>query len=114
MGYLQRVARKKVENSPLNIMYRLWTVPTVVVALLIGVAITAVVFLGGSFAHAQEEGGQTPDEAAPSLVPLTEMTAQDEYKGEDGGLYGGGKNEPPEAHQVASQEEPAKITPLDA
>ena len=24
------------------------------------------------------------------------MTAEDRYKGEDGGLYGGGKNEPPE------------------
>ncbi len=103
-----------MENTSLDITYRLWTVPTVVVALLIGVAITAVVFLGGSFAHAQEEGGQTPDEAASSLVPLTEMTAQDEYKGEDGGLYGGGKNEPPEAHQAAAQDELAKITPLDA
>jgi hypothetical protein len=98
----------------LNVTYRLWTVPTVVVALLIGVAITAVLFMGGSFFHAREEGGQTPDEAAASLVPLTEMTAQDEYKGEDGGLYGGGKNEPPEAHQAAAQEELAKITPLDA
>ena len=35
----------------------------------------------------------------------TEMTAQDKYKGEDGGLYGGGKNEPPEAHRAAAQTE---------
>jgi hypothetical protein len=47
------------------------------------------------------------------LKPLTEMTADDKYQGEDGGLYGGGKNEPPAAHQAAAQKEVAKITPLD-
>jgi hypothetical protein len=35
--------------------------------------------------------------------PLTEMTAEDRYKGEDGGLYGGGKNESPEAHRTAKR-----------
>jgi hypothetical protein len=45
--------------------------------------------------------------------PLTEMTAQDKYKGEDGGLYGGGKNEPPETHQAAARKETARIAPLD-
>src|SRR5207249_543007 len=35
---------------------------------------------------------------ARGLKPLTDMTADDRYKGEDGGLYGGGKNEPPEKH----------------
>ena len=33
------------------------------------------------------------------LVPITDMTAP--YKGEDGGLYGGGRNDLPEAHRVA-------------
>lgn len=47
------------------------------------------------------------------LKPLNEMTAQDTYKGEDGGLYGGGRNEPPEAHQKAAALESAKIVPLD-
>src|SRR6185312_15687955 len=44
-------------------------------------------------------------EAKPSvgLKPLNEMTAADKYKGEDGGLYGGGKNEPSEALQAAAQ-----------
>lgn len=46
--------------------------------------------------------------------PLTEMTAQDRYQGEDGGLYGGGKNEPPEAHLAAARKESAKVVPLDA
>jgi len=47
-----------------------------------------------------------------ALVPITEMTSS--YKGEDGGLYGGGKNEPPEAHRVAHLKESDKIRPLDA
>src|SRR5207244_3546667 len=45
--------------------------------------------------------------------PLTEMTAQDKYKGEDGGLYGGGKNEPPEPHKAAALDANRNITPLD-
>src|SRR5262249_31245233 len=48
------------------------------------------------------------------LKPLTEMTATDRYKGEDGGLYGGGRNEPPEAHLKAARKESAKIEPLDS
>lgn len=46
--------------------------------------------------------------------PLTEMTAEDRYKGEDGGLYGGGRNEPPEAHQAAARKVTAQIVPRDA
>lgn len=48
------------------------------------------------------------------LKPLTEMTAEDQYKGEDGGLYGGGKNEPPAAHLAAAKSQTEKIAPLDA
>jgi hypothetical protein len=47
------------------------------------------------------------------LTPLTEMAADDTYKGEDGGLYGGGSNEPPKLHQAAAVAESAKIRPLD-
>ena len=46
------------------------------------------------------------------LVPITDMT--ESYKGEDGGLYGGGKNEPPEGHLGAHLRETAKIVPRDA
>ncbi len=46
--------------------------------------------------------------------PLTEMTATDRYKGEDGGLYGNGKNEPPPAHLVAAKKQTEKIVPLNA
>jgi hypothetical protein len=54
------------------------------------------------------------EQPSTGLKPLTEMTAEDRYKGEDGGLYGGGRNEPPKAHALAAQEALKKITPLDA
>ena len=47
-----------------------------------------------------------------ALVPITDMTAP--YKGEDGGLYGGGRNEPPEAHRAAYLKEAEQIIPRDA
>lgn len=47
-----------------------------------------------------------------SLVPLDELTGS--YKGEDGGLYGGGKNTPPAEHLAAYLGESKKIRPLDA
>lgn len=64
----------------------------------------------------QGGGSETKVSGKPSigLKPLTEMTAADRYKGEDGGLYGAGRNEPPEAHQAAARKETAKIVPLDA
>lgn len=66
---------------------------------------------------ARPKGAQSPPSTQPKwtghITPLTELgTAK--YKGEDGGLYGGGKNEPPAAHLSAAQREAAKIQPLDA
>jgi hypothetical protein len=61
--------------------------------------------------------GKTPDrkeQASTGLKPLTEMTAAERYKGEDGGLYGGGSNVPPKTHWLAAQEALKKIRPLDA
>ena len=46
------------------------------------------------------------------LVPLDQMTEKDTYKGENGGLYGDGKNVPPPEHQKAVQRELARIVPL--
>jgi len=54
------------------------------------------------------------EQKSTGLKPLTEMSAEDRYKGEDGGLYGGGRNEPPKDYQVAAQQALKKITPLDA
>ena len=68
----------------------------------------------------QKGGGAQTNElrkgerSSVGLKPLTEMTAADRYKGEDGGLYGGGKNEPPAAHQAAARQALRSITPLDA
>lgn len=47
-----------------------------------------------------------------ALVPIPDMAAP--YKGEDGGLYGGGRNTPPGAHLDAYRRESEKIRPLDA
>ena len=53
-------------------------------------------------------------EGKPStgLVPLTELA--EKYKDQDGGLYGGGRNEPPAEHRAAAEKELAQIKPLDA
>lgn len=61
-------------------------------------------------------GGNEPLEGKTSVgfKPLAEMTAEDKYKGEDGGLYGAGKNEPPAAHLAAATKASARIVPLDA
>jgi hypothetical protein len=48
------------------------------------------------------------------LVPLNEMTADQQYHGRDGGLYGGGRNDPPPAHAQAALAEAMRIVPLDA
>ncbi|MEA3212726.1 MAG: hypothetical protein QOE70_5783 [Chthoniobacter sp.] len=53
------------------------------------------------------------DQPKTGFKPLDEMTAQDKYKGEDGGLYGSGKNEPSGTHAEAAKKETAKIVLLD-
>jgi hypothetical protein len=60
-----------------------------------------------------KEGINAKEKSSVGLKPLTEMTADDKYKGENGGLYGGGRNEPPEAHQAAALAASKDITPLD-
>ena len=55
-----------------------------------------------------------PTTSATGFVPLNEMAAADRYKGEDGGLYGAGRDEPPAEHQKAARSELARIVPLDA
>ncbi len=62
-------------------------------------------------------GNATPvnQRKAPAhLAPLCDMTASDQYEGEDGGLYGGGRNTPPEAHRQAALAQLARIRPLNA
>ncbi len=53
-----------------------------------------------------------PEKWTQHLTPLPKLGAAN-YKGEDGGLYGGGKNSPPAAHLAAAMRESAQIRPLD-
>ena len=48
-----------------------------------------------------------------ALVPLTEL-GEGKYKGEIGGLYGNGMNEPPEAHLASAIKATMRITPLSS
>jgi hypothetical protein len=48
------------------------------------------------------------------LKPLSDMTAEDRYRGEDGGLYGSGENEPPQKQLQAALQQAKSIRPLDA
>ena len=68
-------------------------------------------------AKAGKAGSAGPTAPAPrettGMVPLDQMAAQDTYKGQDGGLYGGGKNQPPPLHLKAALAEAAKIVPRD-
>jgi len=54
-----------------------------------------------------------PPTDSTGLIPLTDLGTQT-YKGEDGGLYGGGSNEPPPQHRAAALRELELIRPLDA
>lgn len=48
------------------------------------------------------------------LVPLTDLGGDARYKDQDGGLYGGGRNTPPEPLLRAALDASAKVRPLDA
>lgn len=76
------------------------------------VAICVVVAALALVSSAQPAAAQ-PFQTA-GMKPLTEMSADDRYKGQDGGLYGSGKNEPPAEHRQASLRAAEKIRPLDA
>jgi hypothetical protein len=70
-------------------------------------------------AKAFQAKGKTEQQAPPAkpslgLKPLTDMTGADRYKGQDGGLYGGGKNEPPQEHLQAALGQAEMIRPLGA
>ena len=73
--------------------------------------------MGGKVNGADGKKGPNPTSVGKSSVgfkPLNEMSAADEYKGEDGGLYGAGQNEPPESLNAAAEVRTAMIRPLNA
>lgn len=65
-------------------------------------------------------GGRQPGRTRPQaggkttwgLVPLTDL--KDEYQGRSGGLYGEGRNQPPQEHAAAALAAANSIEPLDA
>lgn len=65
---------------------------------------------GGAPATSTQRTGQS----STGMKPLTEMTADDRYKGQDGGLYGGGLNQPPSQHLEAALAAARAVKPLDA
>ena len=81
-------------------------------------------YLDRAKAERQRRGARGPNDAAAGqvpapkdstgLVPLTQMKGGEKYKGFEGGLYGGGRNEPPEAQAKAAAAAAAQIAPLDA
>lgn len=58
--------------------------------------------------------GQGQRKAPERLIPLTDMSVGDRYEEQDGGLYGGGRNTPPDAHAAAAKAQLAEIRPLDS
>ena len=73
-------------------------------------------FIATAAAACLETTAQAPTEArggsdSVGLAPLTELAGT--YKGESGGLYGNGRNEPPETHRAAALREAGQIRPLD-
>jgi hypothetical protein len=70
----------------------------------------------GGVARQRRPGGNDPRRKSGERLgykPLNEMTADEKYLGEEGGLYGGGKNVPPAEHQAAAEKETAQIVPRD-
>jgi hypothetical protein len=47
------------------------------------------------------------------LIPLTQLKGDQKYKGQDGGLYGGGSNQPPESQLNAAKQAAGKVVALD-
>ncbi len=71
--------------------------------------------------QARQRGARPATSQAPpkfvrpeAFKPLTEFTAKERYKGQDGGLYGGNSNTPPPGHLQAAIELSKLIVPLDA
>jgi len=84
------------------------------------VSITVEKTAGGPVVRVLRLGRRDGRRAAPGgktsvgLQPLDQMGAADRYQGEDGGLYGGGRNAPPPAHLAAARQQTALIVPRAA
>ncbi len=63
-------------------------------------------------AAAPRNGKQRP--APAQITPLTDLGAGDRYEGQDGGLYGGGRNRPPQSLRAMAERELIAIRPRDS
>lgn len=76
-------------------------------------AVLTVTALALCCAASPDEKPQEPaDASSTGLIPLTEMSGDDRYKDQDGGLYGSGINTPPTSHRQAAERRLADIQPL--
>jgi hypothetical protein len=93
------------------------TIPLLLACALALAAVSAPAFDAVGIVLAGRQAVQQAPPAGRATIgvkPLTELPATETYKGEEGGLYGGGSNEPPASHLAAAKAESAKITPLNA
>jgi hypothetical protein len=56
---------------------------------------------------------KSPAKNSVGFKPLDEMSAEDRYQGEDGGLYGAGRNAMPDSLFAAAKEKTAKVVPRE-
>jgi hypothetical protein len=77
----------------------------------LSVAVFSVMMVSAS---AQEADRPAITKAAVGLVPLDQMSVADRYQGEEGGLYGDGRNGPPESQQLLAERVLKTIQPLNA
>jgi len=61
----------------------------------------------------RQEPANPTFESSAALKPLTDMTGDDRYKEQTGGLYGNGSNVPPDSHLNDALEQAKRIRPLD-
>ncbi len=70
--------------------------------------------LMGKFVERGWISDMDPERTSTGLVPLCDMRASDDYKGEDGGLYGQGRNEPDRNHQSIIDHVLSGVRPRDS
>jgi hypothetical protein len=68
--------------------------------------------VGASSPNSSRLATEKPVSPPRSYKPLTELGDQ-RYEGQEGGLYGGGRNVPPDDHANAARRETSQIHPLD-
>ena len=67
-----------------------------------------------AIAKKKAEFAKTHGKPSVEITPLTDLKGDARYKGQDGGLYGDGKNEPPDALREAALAASHEIQPRDA